>query len=262
MVSIGPGILERDRLDYSDAMSDSWEQQMLKNIVKLRYRESVFFLEVASVINQYTVEGTARAAVTPGSGDDDIIGGSGRYADRPTITYAPLRGKDFVRQMLAPVSPTVLFILAQSGWPIDRMFELTVRKVNGIANTSLAGVNQLPDPEFAELMQIFRKLQGSRALDMRMVRLDDGLEHDQAQVILSLDSIPDDLLADAQRAAEILRIEPINRKFLVTYGGVGAGPEEIAVLSRSVMEIMAEFGETITVPHEHIESGVYQRESL
>ena len=55
--SIGPGTVTRDRFDYVTAISDSWKSQMLFNLVKLRYGDAPVFLDVASVINQYLVEG-------------------------------------------------------------------------------------------------------------------------------------------------------------------------------------------------------------
>ena len=35
--AIGPGSVQRDRLDYANAIGDSWKEQALLNIVKLRY---------------------------------------------------------------------------------------------------------------------------------------------------------------------------------------------------------------------------------
>jgi hypothetical protein len=56
--SIGPGTVTRDRFDYVTAISDSWKSQMLFNLVKLRYGDAPVFLDVASVINQYLIEGS------------------------------------------------------------------------------------------------------------------------------------------------------------------------------------------------------------
>src|ERR687898_2943809 len=55
--SIGPGTVTRDRFDYISAISDSWKSQMLLNLVKLRYGDAPVFLDIASVINQYGIEG-------------------------------------------------------------------------------------------------------------------------------------------------------------------------------------------------------------
>ena len=58
--SIGTGTITSDRFDYNAAISDSWKDQMLINLVKIRYGDSPVFLDIASVISQYSVEGELR----------------------------------------------------------------------------------------------------------------------------------------------------------------------------------------------------------
>jgi hypothetical protein len=48
---VGPRTVAPDRFDYTEALSASWKQQMLVNMVKLRYGDTPVFLDVASVIN-------------------------------------------------------------------------------------------------------------------------------------------------------------------------------------------------------------------
>ena len=55
--AIGPKTVVRDRFDYASAVADSWKRVMLLNIVKLRYGDTPVFLEVVSIINQYSLEG-------------------------------------------------------------------------------------------------------------------------------------------------------------------------------------------------------------
>ena len=61
--SVGPATVPRDRIDYGTAIGDSWKQQTLLNIVKLRYGDMPIFLEIAQVIAGYQVEGTISAGV-------------------------------------------------------------------------------------------------------------------------------------------------------------------------------------------------------
>ena len=49
--TIGPTTIPRDRFDYAAAISDSWKNQMLLNLVKARYAEAPVFLDIASAIN-------------------------------------------------------------------------------------------------------------------------------------------------------------------------------------------------------------------
>ena len=54
--TIGPQSVTRDRFDYNKAISDSWKEQTLLNIVKLRYADMPLFVEVASIVSGYTLE--------------------------------------------------------------------------------------------------------------------------------------------------------------------------------------------------------------
>ena len=69
---------------------------MLVNTVKLRYGDTPIFLDVASVISQYSVESLVDLRlswvnpVTSVATNTQSTGGAVRYVDRPTITYMPL----------------------------------------------------------------------------------------------------------------------------------------------------------------------------
>ena len=45
--SIGPGTVPHDRIDYGTSIGNSWKEQTLLNIVKLRYADMPIFLEIA-----------------------------------------------------------------------------------------------------------------------------------------------------------------------------------------------------------------------
>ena len=51
--SIGPTNVNRDRFDYITAISESWKQQTLLNIVRFRYADVPVFMEVGQVISGY-----------------------------------------------------------------------------------------------------------------------------------------------------------------------------------------------------------------
>ena len=76
--SIGAQRIGRDKLEYGEASGTASQRQMLLNVVKLRYGEAPMFLEVASVINQYSLEGELSLNAPPW--------------DRPTTFGPPYAG--------------------------------------------------------------------------------------------------------------------------------------------------------------------------
>jgi hypothetical protein len=88
---LGPRSVAVDRFDYSSAIADSWKQQTLLNIVKLRYMDLPVFVDVASVVSGYSMQTGVSVNGTLSSqnaiqGNYASIGGQAIYIDRPTIT--------------------------------------------------------------------------------------------------------------------------------------------------------------------------------
>ena len=99
---LGPKTVAVDRFDYSTAIADSWKQQTLLNIVKLRYMDLPVFVDVASIVAGYSMQTGVSVNGTLSSqnavqGNYATMGGQAIYTDRPTVTYVPLTGEKFLR---------------------------------------------------------------------------------------------------------------------------------------------------------------------
>jgi len=121
--SIGPIMVPRDRVEYTDAIGHSWEQQTLLNIVKLRYGHAPVFLSITQIVTGYQFQGTASAELiastfnpaTNAFGFSGTTSAEGQYTDRPSIIYAPLTGVDFLQKLMTPIPPSTILFLPQAG---------------------------------------------------------------------------------------------------------------------------------------------------
>ena len=98
--SVGPGSVVRDRADYIGAIAKSWKEQMLANIVRLRYGDAPVFVDVSSVISSYSLQTQVLASggkILDAPGSIVNLGANATYLDKPTITYTPLTGDQFTR---------------------------------------------------------------------------------------------------------------------------------------------------------------------
>jgi hypothetical protein len=256
---IGPKTIPRDRFDYSEAISNSWQNQMLLNMVKIRYAETPVFVDVTSVISQYAVEGQISLEATfnnplANSGDTQSVGGKGKYTDRPTITYAPMIGEKFAKTLMTPIPPPVIFFLIQAGWPVDFIFRSCVRSVNTIQNRSGSQlVRREADPEFYRLISLLNDIQKSGAVGMR---IEVGKDKKEATVFTfrqrNIDPTIESKISTVKR---LLDLESGRPEFRIIYGSAPRDNSEMAMLSRSILEILVELASYIDIPEEHLAEG-------
>lgn len=149
--AVGPRSLRYGRGTYNTAIQQTNSEQLLLNLVRLRYRDAPLFLEVTSISSSLSIEVGAglSGSASPGNGGSVAPGTAVTYIERPTITYAPLQGSRFGKQFLSPVELSDILLLYHAGWAIDRIFKVFVQKLGPLQNAPRAsGPTPTAAPEY------------------------------------------------------------------------------------------------------------------
>src|SRR6516165_913220 len=258
--SIGPATVPHDRIDYGSSIGNSWKEQTLLNIVKLRYADMPIFLEVAQVIAGYQLQGTLGTSFTAGNFNAAVIGpftatgnatAAGTYTDRPTVIYQPLTGVDFLKRLMTPIPPSSVLFMLQSGYAADRIMPIMLDSINGINNESNR-LRRPADPKFTRLVELVREGQLAGAIQIRIERPKEGAE---SSLLIFGPSKDPQLAAKGTEIKNILGLKPDLRELKVNYGGYSGKDDEIDMMTRSMLQIMLEFAAVLQVPEPDVAEG-------
>jgi hypothetical protein len=129
-------------------------------------------------------------------------GVAGRFTDRPTISYSPMTGQRFARNLLSPVPLDALMFVIQGGTPADFILGLTAQSIEGLHNYSLLGGQFRPrDPQFARLLRTLRVLQEASAIELEVLK-----RKDETEIWLRLHSVDPSRPDLAEQIAESKRM--------------------------------------------------------
>ena len=243
---LGGESLPQDRIAYSRALSTSWKQEALLNIVRLRYLDPPVFLNITSLVNGYTRRQEGHASLNP----YDIpatLGLSGDIAleERPTISYAAPTSASF-SAMLTPIAPLIPLTLIESGWDAALVLRLTVRAINGVRNDQSQGASR--PGEFDRVLELVDTIQRADALRMELRPGRKKGEFTQVMFLPRQNPRPE-IAAAIHELRELLHLHPGIREFKVVRNGIDQGDDKTLVLqTRSILHMLTEFASCIQVP--------------
>jgi hypothetical protein len=153
--------------------------------------------------------------------------------------------------MLPIPIPSILYLI-QSGYPADLVLRICVDSINGLHN-SFGGQNrqQSGDPRFRELISAIRDSQAAGGLGMRAKTIKER----QSVVMFLRPSTDAAIAAPVSRIVELLALNPAAREFTVSYGTYPENDTEIAMMSRSILQIMIDLASHIDVPEADVAEG-------
>jgi hypothetical protein len=119
---------------YNEVVQQTTQEELLLNLVRLRYHEAPEFLEVSSISTQFELSGSLGLGGELGrSAGESVSRGSASagigFSERPTITLSPRRDAEFLRNLLQPVDLEDSVLLVDYGWGLGRVLRVTVERL-------------------------------------------------------------------------------------------------------------------------------------
>ena len=258
---VGPRVVSHGRADYNEAINRTEDEQMLLSIVKGRYGETFSLLAVSGVAANVRFKSTA--SVDFGFGPSESYAGNLipfrgglAYEENPTITYAPVKGEQYIRNLLSPISPNFLLLSIRTQAYISSSLVLYVNRINDLRNPDfLESPEEKPDLRFRRFVDLNRELSQAGVVhwvgdpreeitfDILITRYAPAYT-EKVREFLSLigQSMPADLSQDI--------IIPVY--FTIK----GRGLKGIAITTRSTGDMIQILRAAVQVPEEHLNAGL------
>ena len=266
---LGDKALAKSRPKYNEVVQQTAKEQMLLNIVRLKYREAPEFMAIPSVTESFSFSagGAGSLSFNPFRLTGWGVSGNGSLAERPTISYIPLQDDQFNKRLLTNINLEVLDLLAETGWDISRVSRVIVKNINDVDNATPAGG---PTPQVAPQFEEFtlatlylRELQKQRLLEVSHGSkvTAEGVQTTSVRIQFSDEGLE---TTEAKRIAELLHLTPATKEkpFYELRAASGQLPirgkqlDYLNVSARSFLEVLYFLSQAIEVPQSHLEGGL------
>ena len=250
----GPNHIKSERSSYNQAIQKTNNEQLILNLVRLKYRDNPLFMEVSNLASQFTIkneiglmaklQAEANGIFTP---DSDVY-----IEERPTISYSPLHGESFIKGVLTAVSLKSVVLLFNSGWSIERIFKLCIQRLNNLKNApSASGPTPKIAPntdQFFTALRLLRTTQIMGGLNINY-RVNNGVEE---LVITILDKYKD--TDSVIKFARAINAAVGTTNFVFSAPSLNS-KQEMYIVTRSLLGIMFYLSQGVEIPDKDILDG-------
>jgi len=256
---LGPSAIHNGRLAYNEAISETDNQQLLLAIIHNRYEEQVNLLMVASVTANVRVRTSSTVQLGFGSTDDYTgnlvpFSAAGVYEENPTISYVPVSGEKYTRQLMSPLPISLLARFAETMTNPAPVYTALVANINNLHNPDFLITPAQPDPDFDRVVSLMSALTQAQCLHW----IEDPQDRSYSIVI---DNYTPVYTAKVTELLELLGLpaarDEAGRVILpVSLALHGRDNGGIGIITRSVFDLGEILSASIEVPEHEKDSGI------
>lgn len=171
---LGPKAVQLTRMRYNEAYRSTNDEQLLTNIVRLRYADSPVFVDLPNITSQFELAGQGTYIGGVGNqfpGRTDLGNASLALRDTPTLSYHPREGREIAKALLTPMSAE-LFSVVNAGANIEQLLLMTINDINDVPNAPQATA-MIPrvaegNEAFVQGIRLLAALQDAGAVELAM----------------------------------------------------------------------------------------------
>ena len=258
---VGPRSISMGRACYNEAINKTEDEQMLLSIVRGCYGETFSLLAVSGVAAnvRFRTNAGIEAGIGPKTSyDGNLVPLSGGFAyeENPTITYVPVQGQQYLRQLLAPIPLDILVLFIRTGTYSGTTLTLLANRINDMQNPDfLDAPHNEADPRFQRFAELSAELDQAGVLQW----LADPENEHRFDVFITRYAP-----AHSEKVREYLTLlglpmlkDQSSDIVLPVYLGVkGQESGGIAISTRSTFSLIQILRAALEIPEEHINAGL------
>ena len=254
-------VLKETRGTLNETAAQTNAEQMLRNIVRLRYGDTPYFLEVSSVSTSATVSANVGASAAVPLGLDPTFAASTGVglSQTPSFVFQPLAGEKFAKQLLRPLDLRTLALLRAAGFGLREILLVFADAINGVANAPAATLyapREIPDgSSFRRVADLVERLEAKGWLQLGV---DAGGAPPAPGSDLVLSVSIDRAAAGTAEFEEFARLLGLDAQALtyrVAAAAAGGGGRNIALRPRSILAAMRFLSKGVAVPESDVSGG-------
>jgi hypothetical protein len=176
---LGPTAVSMTRTRYNEVYRRTNDEQLLLNIVRLRYADSPIFIDLPNITSQFEASAQANYSYGlngAGPGLNNLGFGELFVRDTPTLSYHPRSGREIAKALLSPLSAE-LFSVVNAGANIEQFMVMAINDINDVPNAarSIAMIPTGPDDNilFRRGVRLLAALEQRGAVELTVRRLED-----------------------------------------------------------------------------------------
>jgi hypothetical protein len=211
---LGPAAVSLTRTRYNEVYRKTNDEQILLNIVRLRYADSPIFIDLNNITSQFEVSGHGNYSYGldgAGPGFSNLGIGDLFVRDAPTLSFHPRSGQEIAKALLTPLSAE-LFSVVNAGANIEQFFLMAVNDINDVpnANRAIAMTPSSPDnnTEFKRGIQLLTTLEHRGAIELTVRKFE---ETDDASDPIPIERVRGGDLVNAARENYVFRKDDNDR---------------------------------------------------